>query len=679
MAMDFFGHQAQARKQTGWLLLCFALAVAAIVAAVYLAFWFVFMWLKTKQHQTGLVELEAAAPGLWQPQLLLWVTGGTLALVGAGTLFKIVELRGGGESVAAMLGGRPLGADAQGLAERTLLNVVQEMSIASGVPTPPVYVLESEEGINAFAAGYSPNNAVIAVTRGCLRVLNREELQGVIAHEFSHILNGDMRLNIRLIGFLNGILLIALMAQGILRSMARGGSGSRKGKGGGPIILLAILLLVIGYIGVFFAKLIKSAISRQREYLADAAAVQFTRNPAGIAGALKKIGGYGSGSRLDTPNAEATSHLFFGNGLGPSWLSFMATHPPLEERIRRIDPAFAGQFPRVHALSATERLEAQAAGAGMPETAAAFGGATSPGGRRPAIALRAVSRAAMEPSVMAGRVGAPTAEHLAYAGDLCAAIPQGLRDAVTRTEEAMDVAAALCLDPDAGKRAPQLVRLAARLPAERVSRVQGYVATLDGLDRNLRLPLADLALPALQQLSPDRFPPFRDLLYDLASADSEISLSEYALLHVLSKQVEMRVCRRRTGQTEFLSLRAAQTECEALLSALAYAGAGDAPKAGGTFNAAVLKLGTTIGVRGILPAARCGLGDVDKALDALCRLAPTQKRKLVEACITCVARDRYVTQAEAELLRAVSVALECPMPPFLPGELATVPALPPAA
>ena len=270
------------------------------------------------------------------------------ALVGGGSLFKIASLSGGGHTVAELLGGRLLHPDTRDADERRVLNVVEEMAIASGSPVPPVYLLEKERGINAFAAGYTPDDAVIGVTRGCIQTLSRDELQGVMAHEFSHILNGDMRLNIRLMGVLFGILLIGIAGWILFRSTLYSGMrASDDRKGGNPLPLIGLALYVIGYVGVFFGRLIQAAVSRQREYLADASAVQFTRNPEGIAGALKKIGAIAEGSKLETPEAGEAAHMYFGDGVGGAWLSLMATHPPLADRIRRVDPSFDGDFSKV--------------------------------------------------------------------------------------------------------------------------------------------------------------------------------------------------------------------------------------------------------------------------------------------------------------------------------------------
>ncbi len=373
--MDFFQHQDQARKASRLLLLYFALAVIAIVLSVHLAVSFLIMW--------GTPEGGTEPFRWWQLDRFVVLAGGALLVIAAGSLYKIWRLADGGHTVARLLGGRPIDPNTTDPAERRLLNVVEEMAIAAGLPVPTVYLLDKEEGINAFAAGYTPQDAVLGVTRGTMGLLNREELQGVIAHEFSHIFNGDMSLNLRLMGVLHGILVIALIGYFILRSTLR--AASRNRKGGAAILALPVLgltLVAIGYVGVFFGRIIKSAVSRQREFLADASAVQFTRNAHGVAGALKKIGGLTQGSLVMSPHAEQASHFFFSDGkLGKvrmaltraSRFDFLATHPPLAERIRRVDRGWNGAYPKVEPVALTD-LEPRSApgGKGAPRSSPPF-------------------------------------------------------------------------------------------------------------------------------------------------------------------------------------------------------------------------------------------------------------------------------------------------------------------
>jgi len=333
--MNFFQQQDHARRQTRTLVLLFALAVIAIVIAVNAALALIWSW-----TQTGYVlGIRDYPRGFFLTNTLV-----TLGLIAGGTLIEMFNLRDGGDAVARMAGGRLVPPSSTDLDERRLLNVVEEMALAAGIACPKVYLLDRETAINAFAAGYNQDEAVVAVTQGTLRRLTRDELQGVVAHEFSHILNGDMRLNIRLIGLLFGIQMLNSFGHHLIDFGSRTGSArDRNDKGGSARLALfatGVALVVIGAIGVFFGRLIKAAVSRQREFLADASAVQFTRNPDGIGNALRKIGGLSRsmelGSRIAHPNAEQLSHLFLGAPKQSLTSGMFCTHPPIEERLRRI-------------------------------------------------------------------------------------------------------------------------------------------------------------------------------------------------------------------------------------------------------------------------------------------------------------------------------------------------------
>jgi Zn-dependent protease with chaperone function len=342
--MDFFEAQDVARQRTRYLVVLFIAAVVAIIFVLYAA--------------AHLLVYKVATNEPWvrfDPGLFGLVAAGVLLVVGSGSGFRTMQLRRGGPAVAELLGGRRISQETTDPDERRLVNVVEEMALASNIPVPAIYVLDNEEGINAFAAGHTPEDAAVAVTRGTLQSLSRDELQGVIAHEFSHIFNGDMRLNLRLMGLLFGILLLAVVGRMLLqvgpasmRGGARRAGGGKRGGGDSRVILIGLVLLMVGYIGVLFARLIQAAISRPREDLADAAAVQFTRNPDGLAGALRKIGASreagGPGGRVWNAHAEEAGHFFFANNLTGFAAQLFATHPPLAERIRRIDPSFRGDF-----------------------------------------------------------------------------------------------------------------------------------------------------------------------------------------------------------------------------------------------------------------------------------------------------------------------------------------------
>lgn len=636
--MDFFGHQDAARKKTSTLVVFFILAVILIILSVYLVCALVILLLNEK---------SGAHIALWQPRLFLWVMGGTTIVVVLGTLWKIHELRGGGATIATMLGGRPIPPNTTDPNERKALNIVEEMSIASGIRVPPVYLLSNEPRINAFAAGFTPADAVIGVTRGAIQQLSRDELQGVIGHEFSHILNGDMLLNIRLMGFLHGILLIALVGYAVMRGASR-----VRGKNAGGAILLGLViglsLMAIGWIGVFFGRLIKSAVSRQREFLADASAVQFTRNPSGIAGALKKIGGTTGGARLEASQAEEASHLFFGNGVKSSFLGLLSTHPPLEERIRRLDPQFDGKFPAVALEAAPEAADPMAA---VLEHFQAAG-----------LDASSTSTISLEPESAVARVGTLQPEQIAYAAQLVASIPRPVRDAIHEPVGAQAVVFGLLMDSDAEIRRRQWDQLTATAEPAVLQEARRLEGPTCELGPEARLPIIDMAMPALQQLSAEQYQKFRANICALVEADRQIRLFEFAFNRILLRHLDPIFSGTRRKIVQYYSLDPLRPDCALLLSALAHVGEAGADHAMRAFASASSRLDLD---PQMVPLEQCGIQAVDESLDRLSALSAPLKKQVLEACAACVGFDGQVTLEEAELFRAVADALDCPMPPFV--------------
>ncbi|MCB1127976.1 MAG: M48 family metallopeptidase, partial [Verrucomicrobiae bacterium] len=548
-------------------------------------------------------------------------------------------------------------------------NVVEEMAIASGVPVPDVYVLGQERSINAFAAGLKPGDAVIGVTRGCIQMLTRDELQGVIAHEFSHILNGDMRLNLRLIGWLNGILCLAMLGYYLLRigfySGSGGGGGGGK-KGGNPLPLIGLALVVIGFTGVFFGRLIKSAVSRQREFLADASAVQFTRNPDGIVGALKKIGGLMEGSRVMSPAAEEASHMFFGNGLKPPLFgSMLATHPPLVERIRVWEPNFTGSYPPVKkpVAEAIPTRPRRAAGKPPISLGGLVGGIAAAGalGTGGAVAgRRSGATGRVEASTALQHAGTPTLDHLEHASGLLEDIPESLREATQQPFAATALVYGVLLA--SANEADQEAQLAT-LPPPVVHEIKRLLPALRELPARLRLPLFELGLPALRQLSPRQFEDLETTVRRLIEADSEIDLFEYAVLKLLARHLTptFRPVRRRTAM--LYALNPVTAECVVLLSGLAHVGQADEAGARAAYEVGLRKLELSVMEHPLLEAGSANLSQIDAALDRLVQLALPLRRRLLDACALAVAQDGKLAEREAELLRAIADTLECPLPP----------------
>ncbi len=640
--MDFFATQQQAQRSTRHLVGLFGLAVVGVVLAVYFAF------------RLLLYKGKEDSGPFWNPELFLGVALVTLTIIAGASLYKILSLRSGAEAVANLLGARPIAPNSSEPRERRLLNVVEEMALAAGMPVPAVYVLDQEQGINAFAAGWMPGDSIIGVTRGCLETLKRDELQGVVGHELSHILNGDARLNLRLIGWLHGLIVIAMIGYWILRSGS--GSSGKNDKGKGAILLFALALIVIGGIGVIFGRLIKSAVSRQREFLADASAVQFTRDPNGLAGALKKIGGLPSGSKMVAKNAEQASHLFFGDYITKHYFAGLATHPPLVDRIRRLDPSFDGTFPQIARGGAAIELDSDL-GMNLPASEERLAaGVIGLGGHS-----------------IAARVGEVKPAHVAYAARLLDSLPPELRARSQDPTLAPMLLYALLLDrrPDVRVKQIEALGQAGEFVIQETATTLGHLATCSD---SVRLPLLDLALPALRSLSRPQWGEFRRLTHALITADSRVSLFELALQRALVRHlgpVFGGAPERRQGTA---SLSSHTNEVALLLSAVAHACGETEPAQnsssifGANFDAAVRTLGGEAGAVRALASEACSPEAVDGALRTLGHLAPAGKKLLLEAATACVVADRVVTLGEAELLRAIADSLDCPVPPFLPGQ-----------
>jgi len=651
MSTNFFENQDAARRNTKHLVLLFFLAVIAIAGMLYLLA-VLLTGVEQPNPNTGQI---AISPLWWQPDLAISVAIATVIVVGGGSLYKIAQLRSGGSVVAEALGGSLIPPGTRDADERKLLNIVEEMAIASGMPAPPVYLLRDEDGINAFAAGFAPDDAVIGVTRGCVQRLSRDQLQGVIAHEFSHILSGDMGLNIRLMGVIHGILIIGIIGYFLLRSSLYTGSSRRSGRdnNGIPIIAAGLGLMVIGFLGTFFGNLIKASVSRQREFFADASAVQFTRNPDGIAGALKEIGGFEGGSILANPNAPSASHLFFSQGLRGGLQMLFATHPPLEERIQRLDPHWKGGT-RTERTPTTHAAAAGAAGF-------AAGGSAADGS-----ATGGVSTASSSIGSAIEQVGQPTAEHIAYAAALVAHLPQAVVDAAREPYGARAVIYALLIDREDEPRRRQLDQLARFGEAGIDHETRRLLPEIESLEARYRLPLIDIALPSLCALSADQYQAFKTNLRALVIADEKIELFEWVLQRMVFTHLRPHFERVKPPRVRRISARKLSEPCAVVLSILAHAGSPNEASIRTAFEMGASQLpGIALA---LLPRERAGLRELDRALEGLRETDLGTRERLLRACAACIAADREITQAEGELLRAIADGIGCPMPPLLPGQ-----------
>lgn len=641
--MNFFEHQDRARRNTRHLILLLIAAVFSLIAITTLLF-AVIVYVGQDQHKQSASHWQGII-NAFNPSTFLWIALSVSCVVLIGSFFRFVQLLGGGKSVAEAMGGRLLSGNTTNLDERKILNVVEEMAIASGTAVPPVYLLE-EDSINAFAAGYQPKDAVIGITRGCIQNLTRDELQGVVAHEFSHVFHGDMRINMRLVSLLYGILVIGLIGEFFIRA-ANNRNSRRSGKDSpGVLIALGLGLMAIGYAGIFFGNLIKAAVSRQREFLADASAVQFTRNPEGIAGALKKIGGNAYGSQLHHEHAAEFSHMYFGQGVN-TFLTLMATHPPLEDRIKRIQPSWNGEFSH----SVYKRSTAQAT---QHDSMSNFAAAAP----QVANSVMSASDDALDIEQVLDQLAQPSTKQIDYARARLAEIPETLKSAAHESFSARALVYGLLLDANENIAQRQMLLLNECLAETEFRQLRDLMETSARLVERLRLPLLELCLPALKQLSKEQHKEFLRSLIALINADKRISLMEWALYRIVLHNISRRVAIERSHD-----LAALQNECAILLSMLAYAGAKTEVDARVAFARAASELGFSKLI--FLSKTDVQLSQLDKALEKLNGLKPLQKPQLLKAMSQCVLHDKQVTITEAELFRAIADTLDCPMPPLI--------------
>ena len=640
--MDFFARQAATRRQSRWMVVLFIIAVIAIVIAIDLVVVTTVAILSLEDG--GLIATEDMSLARY-PIAAVVSTIVVLGTIGIASLTRTVTLAAGGSKVAEQLGGTRVSADTTDPLRRRLRNVVEEMAIASGVPVPQVYVLDREAGINAFAAGYSPANAAIAVTRGALVHLNRDELQGVIAHEFSHVLNGDMRLSTRLIGLLFGLTVIAMIARTILRFSPR--SSGRKGGGGIIVIYVAALVvLLLGWIGLFFGRLIQAAVSRNRESLADASAVQFTRDPGGLRNALVKIGALGAGSRFADADAEEVAHLLFAEGIQ----RVFATHPPLVERIQEIDPSFQpSEFESVRRRLNEERaMMEEEEVRSRPSAAARMGGLLE-------------GAVVLAPVAVASLVANPGTGHVQQAQAMLESLPGSFRRAAGDPLKATALFIALAIDTVPEVRERQLAFVHQDLGGDFHDVVNAMLAEVDALTAVQRMPALLQVFAALNQLARTERVELLKCLNGLLVRENRASVFAYALRKLAQVQLQDNLDPRRRA-TGHLSALGARDDLQVLFSVLAAQGSEDEQAGRKAYEA---------GIQVMLPGIHPPFlrlshwpPKLDQSLTRIDRLQPAAKSQLVQALVTTISHDQRMTVPESELLRAICAVLHCPLPPL---------------
>ncbi len=635
--MDFFAQQARVRGSSRRLVGLFVLAVIAIVVAIDAVVWF------SMGHHPRTDE-----PAQSNLPLLLASTMLVLGGIALSSLFRIMSLSGGGKSVAESVGAVAVPPDTSDPQLRRLRNVIEEVAIAAGVPVPDIYLMADEPGINAFAAGYSTSDAAVCVTRGCLDNLSRDELQGVIAHEFSHVLNGDMRLNIRLMGLLFGILVLAIVGRRVI--WFGGGRSNRRDGSGGQVWMIGLALIVVGYIGYFFARLIQAAVARSRESLADASAVQFTRQTDGIAGALKKIAILSDGSRLQVANKHEVAHMLFGEA--DSFNALFATHPPLLQRIRALEPGFREEELARLAASMQQAEAAPAAAQGSPKPG------TPPG--VPGMALPPVL-----PAVLAGAAAAAGGTTATAGFQRAAAVhqsmPAALSEAVQQPESALAVMLALALSLQTELQPTQRRIVADAFGDDVQQAVQTMVGELDALAPIARLPLVAIAFPALKQLPDGRQQTLLDTLDALVKVDGRVDLNEYCLARLLRLQLQEARQPRRAPIDGLKKLPTCRDSVILVCTIVAAAGCSDEASARRAWLLAMQNAFPGEAIEWSPPPA-AWQAPFERALDDLDGLMPVAKELVIQSLARAIHADGVVSVEEAELLRVICASLHCPVP-----------------
>ncbi|MGH1486828.1 MAG: M48 family metalloprotease [Cellvibrionaceae bacterium] len=634
--MNFFEHQEQARKQTGRLLALFITALAGLVlltAFLFASIAYVFglYTAQSEGYESGQSLWQIAAV-VFDWQYLGSISLAVLAIVGLAALFRISQLKLGGQSIAEQMGGRLINVNPRTASERQLLNIVEEMSIASGSPVPSVYIID-EPGINAFAAGYQPADAVIGVTQGAIDRLNRHELQGVIAHEFSHIFNGDMRLNLRLIGLIYGIMVIAIAG----RYLLEGGRYSNKDRR--AAISIGLVLMLLGYLGIFFGNIIKSAISRQREFLADASAVQFTRSQMGISGALRKIGGMSKQSLWQNHDANEVSHMLFSQGLHFRFFSqLMATHPPLDIRIKRMYPQWDGKFiaPKVPS-NIQPYKEADSSISVLGDSAALYSGLVD----------------------SIDQSGVLTDQTMQIAADQLSVLRSSAEKLVQQVHEPYTARAlvyVMLFDSNLQVRAQQWKSLQTNQAPELLKQITWVESEIAALQGKQPLILLDMSLPVLKLLTDDQYLNFKQQMLRLIKIDKKIELREWALFYLVDYY-----CRpTQLNRLQEVSLKQRKPALAQLLSALANVGSPSREDAKESFHSAI-KEQLPFSLRWY-SLQELTIQSLTQSLRQIRHLKPLEKPKFLKTCVNIVQYDGRVDVAEFEIISCIAQALGCPLP-----------------
>jgi len=669
--MNFFEHQDEAKHQTKRLVIYFFIALVFIIISLILVIttaldYSIYEQQFRESKQSNYFSYLFSQHGT----TMLWVSLGTVALVGGISLVRTLTLREGGHVVAEWVGARQVSYDTQDHKEQQLLNIVDEMSIASGAPRPGVYLMDDEMGINAFAAGYSSSNAVIAVTRGTLEQLSRDELQGVIAHEFSHILNGDMRLNIRLMGVLAGILFIGNIGLLMIRSIAFTRRRSRGNNGIFGIIAIGLAVAAIGFIGVFCGRLIRAAVSRQREYLADASAVQFTRNPDGITNALNKIRLISSSSKIENKHAEEMSHMYFGEAFPLVFFSgWLASHPPLPDRITRINP----QFDLEAELNELDKLDSSQKKSSKNKST------KSKASKNAALSGLYSGFSANAGESIVETTGTISNEQVEYGKSIHSLFSANIMLCLQSETGLRALLYALMLDQRSGFRQRQLELINASGETSVASKAAALYHEVTELEPKTKLPLFNLLLPELRRqiqatltqnenkmtnarnsgMTDAACIAILDTIEKIITIDEHISIKEF--IYLLAIDANLNPKANQAIKTKYTKLKKIPKQTAMLIALMSIAGHEDPAMQKQAYNAGIKA--AELGSNSSIQLDSFSYAECRNAMYEIKKLKPQAKKMMMRALAETALSDETITLEEFDLLRSLAMALDCPIPP----------------
>ncbi len=633
--MSFFENQDSARKRAKWLIVAYILAVIILVAAVNAVIFAPLAY----YTDSGIMELFSE-----RTFLAVSVSAITLLIIGSGSSYKISKISKKETYTASLFGGRYVDPSTENFKERVLFNVIEEISIASGVPLPFVYLLDNEESINAFSMGSYPGICVIGVTRGCLKHLNRDELQSVIAHEFSHIANGDTRLDCMLLGLLHGILVVALVGYFLVLGRTRSGKaiylGNRRNRPPLHFLPLGIALMVVGYLGVFLAKIIKKAIMRQQEYLADAQAVQFTRNPEALTSVFRKLMSRFPGSYINNLYAHEANHMFLAECLPRRLKGSFGMHPSLENRIKRVGISSGDSSEEKKTLRDKNKR-------GSKEE-----------GEKPESRINAEK--------LAASVGTIEAAGLNYARSMFEIIPNYVLNNVHEISGAESIIYVMLFSASSDIKKKQLKHIKENVDLKIFNNVKKLDYDAVSLPSRFRLPLIDISVATLKGMDRDNYIRFSENIRFLIRANKKISLFEYAVYSMIKRHLKPAFAKTKKTAVRYKNIKPLIPQCRILLSSLAHYGEENQKNKEKSYKSAFEKLGVD-NYPEMFPEKKRGFKEIDKALKELDEAVPQVKKNIIKAAAVCVSADGWITVSQSELLRVIADAIGCPVPPLFPG------------